>query len=300
MDFTAGMLIARHVLLVRRLGEGGMATVWVGDHLRKGTQVAVKFISSHLVDHEGYRARFAREVRLARTIESPHIVQVFDAGLVDDRVPYIVMELLEGETLADRLRRDHVMSPVDALSVTLQIAKALSAAHAAGVVHRDIKPANVFLLRGASPLVKLLDFGIAKVVGGNVSVVTGNDETLGTPAYMSPQQLRYANKVDYRADIWSSAVLAYRMLLGVLPFDGADYPSICMAVYDGAFQLPREIHDDWPVELDAWFARSFQRDRDHRYESAQEAAAALRAAIIAIGNRRPRPVPRPGVSTRGG
>src|SRR5690606_31074354 len=193
-----------------------MSSVWAAADMKLHTQVAVKFLSSSLLGDRNTLARFEREGRLEAQIQSPHLVHVYDQGKLDDGTPFIVMEWLEGESLKERLARDGRLTPREALSVVTQVCKALSKAHAVGVIHRDVKPDNIFVLRGTSEIaVKLLDFGVAKATGpARDSVVTGQHETLGTPSYMSPEQLRHASQVDFRTDIWSVGVLAYLLLLG--------------------------------------------------------------------------------------
>ncbi len=299
MRLTSGQWITPTVRLVRPLSSGGMSTLWVAAHMKLHTQVAVKFLSPLLRTDRTARARFEREARLATQIQSPHLVQTYDRGELDDGTLFMVMEWLEGESLKDRLRRVHRLSPRDAASVVSQIAKALTAAHGVGVIHRDIKPDNVFLLQAGDSNnipVKLLDFGVAKRIvqdGEELSVVTSREETLGTPSYMSPEQLRHASRVDYRADVWSLAAVGYRMLLGTLPFEATDYPTLCLSICEGSFTPPSIFDNRWPPELDAYFARAFHTNIEARFRSADEAAAALALALGPLGDIQPAGAPRP-------
>ena len=289
MELQPGTWITPNVRLIRPLKEGGMSSVWAAADMRLHTQVAVKFLSPKLITDQNTRGRFEREAQLSRQIESPHLVHTYDHGVLPNSTPYIVMEWLEGESLKERLEREGRFRPRDALSVTGQLCRALSKAHSMGVVHRDVKPDNVFVLRSERDiLVKLLDFGIAKrIKPGYDSVVTDKHETLGTPAYMSPEQLRHASRVDPRADLWSVAVLAYRMLLGVNPFSGPDYPALLLAICEASYRPPTTYDKRWPRALDAWFQRSFRIDRDQRFRSADEASTSLALAIAELGETQP-------------
>jgi serine/threonine-protein kinase len=270
--------------------------------MRLHTQVAVKFLSPALVSDRNNRARFEREGQLARQIESPHLVHTYETGVLPDSTPYMVMEWLEGESLKERLARERRLWPRATASVTSQLCKALGKAHEMGVVHRDVKPDNVFVLRSERDiLVKLLDFGIAKRIRPDYdSVVTDKYETLGTPAYMSPEQLRHASQVDYRADIWSIAVITYRMLLGANPFRAPDYPAMCLTICEGKYTPPSHFDPRWPRDLDAWFERCFRLEREKRFHSVSEAAAALALALSPLGDTQPVGIERPSSASQPG
>jgi serine/threonine protein kinase len=299
VSLQPGTWVTPTVRLIRQLQEGGMGSVWAAADMRLHTQVAVKFLSPSLVSDANTRARFDREGMLARQIESPHLVHTYETGVLPDSTPYIVMEWLEGESLKERLAYERRLWPRATASVTSQLCKALGKAHELGVVHRDVKPANVFVLRSERDiLVKLLDFGIAKRMRiGDDNVITETNETLGTPAYMSPEQLRHASRVDHRADIWSIAVITYRMLLGANPFRAPDYPAMCLAICEGAYTPPSELDPRWPRDLDAWFVRSFRLDREKRFHSTEEAAAALALALSPLGDTQPAGVERPSAAS---
>ena len=187
MDLAAGTLVTSTVRLVRLLGEGGMGSVWVADHLALKTQVAVKFVSPQLIKEDSsILSRFNREAALSAKIKSPHVVQTFDHGVMDDGCPYIVMELLEGESLMERIERDGLLGFEAARTVVAHTAKALSKAHKLNIVHRDIKPDNIFVTKPDEDddeiFVKILDFGIAKQTGvPKVSAVTSTGMMVGTP-----------------------------------------------------------------------------------------------------------------------
>lgn len=281
MRLTPGTWITRTVRLVRPLGAGGMSTVWVAADMRLHTQVAVKILSPALLSDATARARFVREGRLPAEIQSPYLVQIYEEGELGDSTPFFIMEWLEGETLKSRLKRDYRMAPEDAASVITQVCRALGKAHALGVVHRDVKADNIFVLRNENIVVKLLDFGVAKRPPNDddLAIVTRKGETLGTPSYMSPEQLRHASEVDYRADLWAVAVLAYRMLVGALPFNKPDYPSLCLAICEGDFLVPSSYDARWPAALDAWFTRGLKIDREARFMSAEELSSSFTRSL---------------------
>jgi serine/threonine-protein kinase len=288
MRLAPGVWITPTVRLVRPLGAGGMSTVWVAADMRLHTQVAVKILSPSLLLDTSARARFVREGRLPAEIQSPHLVQIYEEGELSDSTPFFIMEWLEGETLKQRLRRVTRLSIGDTLSVVAQLCRALARAHALGVVHRDVKADNVFMLRGDDVLIKLLDFGVAKRSDSDgLSIVTRQGETLGTPSYMSPEQLRHASQVDFRADVWAVGVLAYRMLFGALPFARPDYPALCLAICEADYLTPSSLDPRWPAAVDAWFARAFKLDREQRFGSAEEASAELARALGDMGDLHP-------------
>src|SRR5687768_1293082 len=211
--------------LTRVLGRGGMGAVWEGTHATLGTRVAVKFIDPEYADSPDARNRFENEARAAASLRSKHVVEMYDHGLSEDGSPFIVMEYLEGEPLDRRLDREGRLSPAETARILLQACRAVARAHRAGIVHRDLKPENLFLVwddEEQSDFVKVLDFGIAKFTDRsvNVSSATRTGSVLGTPFYMSPEQARGLRSVDHRTDVWSLGVIAYRCIVGSLPFDG--------------------------------------------------------------------------------
>jgi serine/threonine protein kinase len=275
MSPSAGTRVTPNVELVRPLGEGGMGKVWVARHLGLDAEVAVKFVSADF-DDASAAERFKREAALSAKIKSPHVVKTFDYGLTDG-VPYIVMELLAGETLGDRLARVERLVPRDVSLIVSQTAQVLEEAHALGVVHRDIKPDNIFLVEAGYELfVKVLDFGIAKQTTKlGVASVTDTGAIVGTPEYMAPEQLLSPKAADWRADMWAVAVLAYRALVGVVPFKGETLPSLSLAICNAQFTPPSEIVSGLPVGVDDWFMRAFAPEPKDRFESDTEMAHAL-------------------------
>ena len=222
MDLKPGTLVTANVRLVEPLAKGAMGSVWIAEHVFLRTRVAVKFIAERLVsaDPEAV-ARFHREASCAAQIKSPHVVQTFDQGLMTDGTPYIVMELLEGESLRQRLERSGPLTLRQTALVVAHVAKALHKAHKHRIVHRDIKPENIFLslVDEGERLVKVLDFGTAKqthVLEDKKLTIPG--VLIGTPEYMSREQVMQAEEVDYRADLWALSVAAYEALTGQVPF----------------------------------------------------------------------------------
>ncbi len=278
----AGDHIAPHLRLVRPLGKGGMGSVWVVHHATLETDVAVKFIAYELGElDEHMMARFKREAALSAKLKSPHVVKTFDHGTMPNGRPYIVMELLEGETLGERLAREGRLSSHDVALVVGQVAQVLSEAHSLAVVHRDIKPDNVFLLSSAYELfVKVLDFGIAKQTSmPNLVTVTDTGAIIGTPEYMSPEQLLSTNSADYRADMWALAVLAYHALTGQPPFSGETLPALSLKICGGRFTPPSKIDALLPYGLDGWFEKAFAPTPADRFNNVATLADSFRRLI---------------------
>jgi serine/threonine-protein kinase len=267
------MQVGSNVRLTRLLGEGGMGSIWVAEHLSLQTQVAVKLLHQHVAERPEVRARFQREAAAAAQLRSPHVVQIFDYGVTQHGVPFIVMELLDGEDLAQHIDRLGARPLSVVVEIVNQVARALAVAHARGVVHRDIKPENVFLTKNEGEVfVKLLDFGIAKRAEDAVMNVTNTNFMLGTPNFMSPEQLMNPKSVDFRTDLWSVAVVAYAALTGKLPFYGESVGALCVAVNAGDFVPVTRLRPELPLLLDAWFERAFQRDPEGRFVSVQDLA----------------------------
>jgi len=277
VDLSPGLMVTHNVRLTRPLGEGAMGCVWVADHLTLRTQVAVKFISAELASDGGeILARFVQEASIAAQIRSPHVVQIFDQGVMGDGTPYMVMELLEGESLMEWLERRGRLSVQETSTVMVHVARALRKAHEQGVVHRDIKPDNIFVHAQEDGLFcKVLDFGIAKQTKLPKMGLTNAGVMVGTPEYMSPEQVLSAKDVDYRADLWALAVTAYQMLTGHLPFYAEALGTLCVKLLDGKFQPPSELRADLAKGMDAWFLRALAHDPANRFQSAREMSQAF-------------------------
>jgi serine/threonine-protein kinase len=242
------------------LGKGATGRVWRVRNATLATDVAVKFFAFEGAQQSEARERFEREARAAAKIKSPHIMQSFDQGVLEDGTPYIVMELLEGETLRARMERKGVLEMRLARTVINQLAKGIHSAHAAGVVHRDLKPENVFIADTSSGLlVKIFDFGVAKQSTlPLVDRLTIEGAMIGTPQYMSPEQVMNSRMVDHRADLWALAVITYEMLTGQVPFRGHDIGALCAA--------HRQVRSCYLLELGSatghrWLVRARIRSR---------------------------------------
>jgi serine/threonine-protein kinase len=278
-DLAPGARVSENLRLIALLGAGGMGNVWLAEHLGLGTNVAVKFMSNDVADDAACVERFGTEAKLAARIKSPHVVTILDYATSARGIPYIVMELLEGEDLEVRLRGDRKLGLEGSSRVLIQICKALSKAHAIGIVHRDIKPDNVFLAEHEDEIfVKVLDFGIAKDEEKEQGI-TASGTTMGTPSFMSPEQLFRPKEVDLRSDLWSAAVVAYRCLTGKLPFEGDNFAAMCISVHDGAFAPPSTLDPKLPRELDDWFEKALSIDPAHRFQSAGDMANAYLALL---------------------
>ncbi len=274
-------MVTSSVRLQRLLGEGGMGSVWLADHLGLGTSVAVKFISPHLLARlPSALARFEREASAAARIKSPHVVHMLDHGVMDNGMPFLVMEYLEGESLGDYLARVGFMSATNIVAVLEQAAKAIDHAHLLGIIHRDIKPDNIFLQ--AIPddvVVKLLDFGIAKENSlADNSQLTNTGSMLGTPNYMSPEHIVDAKHVDGQADLWSLAVVTYEALTGVRPFSADSVGGTIVAVTKIKYQPPSTFGT--AKAFDEWCARAFNASPAKRFSSAREMAVDLRRVLL--------------------
>jgi serine/threonine-protein kinase len=299
----AGMMVTPSVKLLRPLGAGGMGAVWVAEHLALRTEVVVKFIASGLTKNKEAQARFSREAAAASQVKSPHVVQTFDHGVTDEGVPYIVMELLEGRDLAASLDEAPSLDPELVVEIIGQLSRALDRAHEKGIIHRDIKPGNVYLCdagRSGEIFVKLLDFGIAKGVELATNRVDSGTKTgamIGSPFYMSPEQILGAKDIDHRSDLWSVGVLAFEMLTGHKPFDAETMGGLAIKIHSEPLPVPSSVNPDLPAAVDAWFAKACARKPAARYDSAKELAEEL---VHALGGQMPRSLDgAPRISTGG-
>jgi serine/threonine-protein kinase len=277
-----GAWITSNIELVSPIAEGAMGSVWVAHHHRLATQVAVKFVSDKLGEETAEAlARFEREAATAAQIKSPHVVQTFDSGVTDEGMPFMVMELLEGESLGDRLRRGSLLSLPEAAALLSQVARALTKAHRLGIIHRDIKPDNLYLVRDHEGLFcKILDFGIAKQTRlPSMGGLTTEGKMVGTPEYLSPEQVLDGAPVSYRADLWGLAIVMYASLTGHLPFAGQTLGQLCLALASCRHQPPSQLQPMLPRALDGWFMRALNRDPTQRFDNAKEMAISFASMI---------------------
>lgn len=271
-----GELLAGRYRVERTLGSGGMGLVLAAHDEETGDHVALKLL--HNVSDTKSIDRFFREARTMGQLESDHVVRVRDSGHTDDKTPYLVMDRLEGHDLAQRAKKGPL--PVgEAADVVIQACEALSHAHAKGIVHRDVKPSNLFLHReGSRTVVKMLDFGISKILARDVwertLTATADGGVLGSPPYMSPEQVRDPRAVDSRSDVWSLGVLLYRLLSGAVPFDGESVGEVFAKILERPVPSIR-VTTDVPQAIDEIIASCLVKDRDLRCQHVGELALAL-------------------------
>jgi serine/threonine-protein kinase len=284
LELEPGVVVAQRYKILRPLGRGGMGEVFAAENVRTGRVVAVKVLRADSKQKSSAVARFQREARAAGAINSDHVTQVLDVQDDPEQGIVIVFELLEGESLIDRLKRTGPMSFDELFPIVEQVWMGLDAAHAAGVIHRDLKPSNVFIVHGDDPdeeIAKVFDFGIAKVErpagSAPATGVTRAGTLLGTPGYMSPEQARGAT-IDHRTDLYALGVLACEAATGRVPFESDDLGDILRAAVLGELVRPSSL-GAVPPGFDAWFARSTALEPAARFSSAKEQAAALHEVL---------------------
>jgi len=265
--------------LGRLLGRGGMAEVHIGQDVRLGRDVAVKMLRPDMARDPTFQARFRREAQSAASLNHPAVVAVYDTGedvFAGNPVPYIVMEYVEGSTLRELLASGSRLVPERALEITDGILNALAYSHQRGIVHRDIKPANVMLNRNGE--VKVMDFGIARAMADGASTMTQTSAVIGTAQYLSPEQAR-GEQVDARSDIYSTGCLLYELLAGRPPFVGDSPVSVAYQHVREEPVPPSHLDPDVPAAADAIVLKALTKDREERYQSADEMRADIRRAL---------------------
>ncbi len=267
-DLPPGKMLGRY-RIERFLGAGAMGAVYLASHTGLGKRVVVKVLHAHYARIAEVRLRFVREGEAAARIRHAHVVDVTDVG-VEGAIPYLVMEYLEGESLGDHIDNQGALSPDRAVDLMLPIIDAVHAAHRAGVVHRDLKPDNLFVVRTATGDLhpKVLDFGISRVVDESGRPDrTGTAAMLGTPAYMSPEQIESARDVDAASDQYALGVILYECLTGVQAFSGDGVFGVLLRVREGTFQRPRALRPEIDPQLEAAVLRAMAQDRMRRFPS---------------------------------
>ncbi len=285
MVIRPGAFLAEKYRVTRMLGRGSMGEVWEATHTLTERRVALKVLADDARNVEA-RARILREARACGRIQHRNVIEVFDVGETDDGRPYLVMPLLSGETLEQRLEAQGPLPEPAAVAVTLAVARALSAAHALGIVHRDLKPGNVFLHDdgGADgPEVKVLDFGISKILSRDEAAFTDAGRAVGSPAYMSPEQARGVPDVDARTDVWALGILLFEALTNALPFPGETPYAIVGHILHGAMPDIDALLPDARPSVRDLLKRCIVRDRDQRVLSARDVAGWLEAALAEPG-----------------
>jgi len=278
------------------VGSGGMGTVWLGQHIQLGTRVAIKFIRPQFAARPDARRRFEIEARAAASVGSKHAVKVYDYGVNDQGLPYIVMEYLEGESLSEALIRKGPLPAEEAAKIIQQAARALSKAHAASIVHRDLKPDNIFLATnveadetdGLPYVVKVVDFGIAKMLdveregAKGLKGPTQEGSVIGTPNFMSPEQLTVGGTPGPLTDIWSLGACTFAAFTARIPFEGEVLGDIVLRVCVEPMPSPSKFNPAAPEGLDAWFHRACHRDPTKRFQSVDEMSEQL-AKVCGLG-----------------
>ncbi|UQA57221.1 serine/threonine-protein kinase [Polyangium aurulentum] len=275
---SQGDVIGGRYRIENLLGEGGMGVVVAATHVELLEPRAVKFMRPSASESPDAVMRFLREARAAARLKGEHIAKVYDAGRLESGAPYMVMEYLEGSDLRSLLKQRTTLPVDEAALYVLQACEALAEAHSNGIVHRDLKPGNLFLTRrpDGSPCIKVLDFGISKVLGPSQLEIqtTRSNVVLGTPSYMSPEQMKSPKSVDYRSDVWSLGVILYRMVTGNVPFPADNLPELISSMLTEPAPPSRQ-RPSLPPEIDRIVLRCLQRRAEDRFQTVAELAAAL-------------------------
>jgi serine/threonine protein kinase len=276
-----GQVLAGKYRVVRVLGAGGMGMVVEANHVQLETRVAIKVLLPQMLESPDAVARFEREARAAVRISSEHVARVFDVGTLPNGAPYIVMEFLEGSDLAAWLRSRGPLPIPQAVEFVLQGCVAVAEAHALGIVHRDLKPANLFCVRRADGqfMIKVLDFGISKLtdVGDQAFSATSTTAVMGSPLYMSPEQMAASKNVTAQTDIWALGVILFELLAGAVPFNGDTLPEICVKIATTAPPSLRLARPDVPAAFEGIVSKCLEKDLRRRYRDVADLAQALRA-----------------------
>lgn len=284
-EVPIGMILSGRYRVAREIGRGGMAAVYEAEHVDIGKRVAVKILDSSLARNDTVIERFNREARAAASVDSTNICEVFDVGRLDDGRPYMVMELLEGESLYERMVSEGQLKIADTVRIISQVGRGLARAHAAGIVHRDLKPENIFLHRNGEgeENAKIVDFGLAKFhapLSGSQERLTREGAIFGTPLYMSPEQVSGQGHADHRSDLWALGCIVYECLTGrpIWPVDrGMAY--IFAQIVNEPIPVPSSLRPDLPRAFDAWFNHALDRDPAKRYQSAQQMVVEMATAL---------------------
>jgi eukaryotic-like serine/threonine-protein kinase len=267
-----GSVLAGRYRIDRVLGQGGMGIVVQATHLQLHQPVAIKFLLPEVLGNQQVVQRFVREAQAAVRLRSEHVARVIDVGTLETGAPYMVLEYLDGSDLSNFPRNQLTVGRI--VDLVLQACEALAEAHSLGIVHRDIKPANFFVTWRAdgTPLLKVLDFGISKMPAGGDSSLTATQTVMGTPAYMSPEQMKASRDVDHRSDIWSLGIVLYELLQGAPPFGGETFSAMILKVVTEP--LPR-LAISLPGDLDSVIYRCLEKDPARRFQNVGELAQAL-------------------------
>lgn len=276
---VADAVVAHRYRLVEEIGRGGMGSVWKAIDLQLDAPCALKFILDQQLKPTVVRRRFLHEARAAARLQSPHVVSVRSVGEWDEAL-YIAMELLSGETLAQRLRRTKALTPQQTLHVVRQVSSVLTRSHQAGIVHRDLKPENIWLWSGGELFVKVLDFGVAKQLRGGTPVTgTKSGVLVGTPYYMSPEQAAGDRQIDHTSDLWALAVIAIECLSGQRPFASPGLGQLLSNIINRRSRPLAQLYPGVTPALEAWWHRATAIEPRDRYGSADALTLNLAVAL---------------------
>ena len=282
-----GTVLEGKFRVTKEIGRGGMAAVYEAENIDIGKRVAVKILAAELITSRVVRERFIREARAAAAIRSPYICDVYDSGMFEER-PFLVMELLEGESLYDLMTRVRQIDVETTVRIATHTARGLAKAHESNVVHRDLKPENIFLTKDEDGklVVKIVDFGLAKfyeptTADAQTVRLTREGALFGTPAYMSPEQAKGKGEVDHRADLWALGCIVYECLTAQTVWNVEQGVAMILAqIASAPLPRPTKLRPDLPPMFDAWFARALDRDPDKRYQTAKELADGLSKSLL--------------------
>jgi serine/threonine-protein kinase len=273
-----GEVLAGKYRVERLLGAGGMGVVVLARHMLLDQLVALKFLLAESLTNAKVVARFEREARAVVKLKSEHVARVIDVGVMETGAPYIVMDYLEGEDLSMTIERRGQLPIAESVDYLLQACEALAEAHGAGIVHRDLKPGNLFLTKSVDgkSLIKVLDFGISKLDGGREDLaLTQTTEVVGSPKYMSPEQLRASRLADARSDIWSMGVILYELITADSPFMAETLAHLCALVISDQPRPVRSLRPDVPPGIEAIILRCLEKDPARRFQTVADLAMAL-------------------------
>jgi len=282
-----GTVLEGKFRITKEIGRGGMAAVYEAENVDIGKRVAVKILAAELITSRVVRERFIREARAAAAIRSPYICDVYDSGMFEER-PFLVMELLEGESLYDLMTRVRQIDVETTVRIATHTARGLAKAHESNVVHRDLKPENIFLTKDEEGklVVKIVDFGLAKFYepttpDAQTVRLTREGALFGTPAYMSPEQAKGKGEVDHRADLWALGCIVYECLTAQTVWNVEQGVAMILAqIASAPLPKPSKLRPDLPPSFDAWFVRALDRDPDKRFQTARELSDALTKALL--------------------
>jgi len=278
-DDESALLLDKRYRIIRLLGEGGMGSVHLAEHVGLNKRVAVKFLHLELAGQDDVVKRFDQEAKVAASIRHKNIIEVYDLGLSADGDPFLVMEYLEGESLASLMKRSGPMDVGAACAVMEPTLLALQAANRQGIIHRDLKPENIFLAHQPDepPVVKIIDFGLSKITTSSPDMsCTQTGSILGTPAYMSPEQARGAPNIDHRTDLYSLGTMLFEMLTGALPYAGNNFTEFFAKLLTEEPRAPRDVYPGFPPEAEPILRKALRKSPDERFQSASEMLEALK------------------------